>query len=201
MTNLLIATSNPGKIREYADLLDAFQVDWITINELKDPPPEVEEVGKTYAENAAWKARAYQRHSNMIVLADDSGLEVDALGGEPGLHSARYAGPGASDADRRKLLLHNLRDVPPPRTARFRCAIAVAGTTGEVQLAEGVCPGEIALEERGTNGFGYDPIFYLPDHGRTMAELPAEVKNRVSHRGRALQAARPLILEALRKAR
>lgn len=197
MTTLLVATTNPGKTREFSDLLNEMGIDWVTPLDLGQPPLNVEESGETYEDNARLKAMAYRRHFNMPVLADDSGLEVDALNGEPGIRSARYGGPNASDADRRRILLDKLRDVPPPRTARFRCVVAVADAQGNVRATEGVCPGEVGFEERGSNGFGYDPIFYLPEYGQTMAELPSEIKNRISHRGRALQAAKRWILAAV----
>jgi XTP/dITP diphosphohydrolase len=131
-------------------------------------------------------------------MGDDSGLEVDALAGAPGLHSARYAGLGATDADRRAKLIRELRDIHAPRPARFRCALAIALPNGNVQLFEGTCEGEIILEERGSQGFGYDPVFYLPEYQRTMAELPPEVKNQISHRARAAQAALPYLTALLK---
>ena len=130
------------------------------------------------------------RQHALVTLADDSGLEVDALSGAPGVYSARYAGEEASDADRRAKLIDVLHRVPAPRRARFRCVIAIAQPGGAIDCFEGVCEGEIILEERGANGFGYDPVFYLPEHGCTMAELPSAVKNQMSHRARAAQAAR-----------
>jgi XTP/dITP diphosphohydrolase len=153
----------------------------------------VPETGDTYADNARLKAVALAEASGRVTLGDDSGLEVAALGGRPGLYSARYAGPGASDADRRQKLLQELGQRPPPRPARFVCAVAVAvpseaGGVG-VRDFEGECRGEIALEARGQNGFGYDPVFLLPAYGLTMAELPEAVKNTLSHRARAVQAA------------
>jgi len=130
----------------------------------------------------------------LVTLADDSGLEVDALGGQPGLHSARYVTrPEATDADRRQLLLERLEGQPKPWRARFRCWVAVVAPDGRTQLAEGVCEGEILPEERGQNGFGYDPIFLIPELGKSMAELSMEQKNRLSHRARAVQAALPLL--------
>jgi XTP/dITP diphosphohydrolase len=151
---------------------------------------DVEETGTTYAENARLKAAVFAQASGLLTLADDSGLEVDALSGAPGVYSARYAGEEASDADRRAKLIDVLRQVPAPRRARFRCVIAIAQPGGAIECFEGVCKGEIILEERGANGFGYDPVFYLPEHGYTMAELPSAVKNQMSHRARAAQAAR-----------
>ncbi|MEW6240318.1 MAG: non-canonical purine NTP pyrophosphatase, partial [Chloroflexota bacterium] len=136
--------------------------------------------------------------SGLVSLADDSGLEVDALNGAPGLHSARYSlMQRASDTDRRAYLLHNLRGKPRPWTARFRATVAIATPRGDVELAEGICPGEIVPEERGTGGFGYDPIFLLQEMGLTMAELSMDEKNRLSHRARAVQAARPILIRLL----
>jgi XTP/dITP diphosphohydrolase len=160
---------------------------------------EVDETGQSYAENAVLKARAFYRASHMATLADDSGLEVDALGGLPGLRSARFSPlPNASDADRRNYLLSFLREKPRPWKAHFHCTIALVFPNGEPQIAEGECNGEIIPEERGNNGFGYDPIFLLPEMGCTMAELTDQQKNQLSHRARALQAARPLIERWLR---
>jgi XTP/dITP diphosphohydrolase len=170
------------------------------------PPPDPEEVaaaltveesGQTYAENAAAKARAWAAATGLVALADDSGLEVEALGGAPGVFSARYApGPSPTDADRRRHLLLQLEGQPRPWRARFVCVIAVATPTGALHFAEGTCEGEIIPTERGSHGFGYDPIFWLPELERTMAELLPEEKNRLSHRGRAAAAIRP-VLKAL----
>ena len=155
---------------------------------------EVDESGASFQENAVLKARAYAAASGLPSLADDSGLEVDALGGAPGVFSARYAGAGASDQDRRQKLLTALADTPiDRRSARFRCVVAISDPGGRVAVAAGTCEGRIALEPRGTNGFGYDPVFYLPEYGCTMAELRPELKNQISHRARAIQAARPLL--------
>jgi XTP/dITP diphosphohydrolase len=159
---------------------------------------QVEEKGSTYGENAALKARAFTQHTGLISLADDSGLEVDALGGAPGLYSARYAPQlDASDADRRIYLLEQLRDQPRPWTARFRCTLAIATPGGGMHLTEGVCPGEILPKERGQGGFGYDPVFWIPGLGCTMAELSMQTKNRISHRARAVRAAIPLLEELI----
>lgn len=190
---LLIATNNQGKVRELQEILSDLHVELVTPTQI-GLTLEVEEDGFTYEENAAKKALAFARASGLIALADDSGLEVDALDGAPGLHSARYSPkPGATDADRRAYLLEKLTGKPHPWTAHFHATIAVATPEGEVQFAEGNCPGEIVPEERGSGGFGYDPIFFLPELGQTMAELPAAEKNRLSHRARAAQAARPIL--------
>jgi len=198
MIKLLIATNNPGKVREYEALLRGLPLT-LTCPAQEGIDIRVEETGSTFAENARLKAVAYARASGLLTLADDSGLEVDALGGEPGPRSARYAGPGASDENRYRLLLSGLEGVPwERRTARFRCVIAVATPQGEVRTAEGTCEGIIAFEPKGKHGFGYDPVFYVLEHGQTMAELGPEVKNRISHRARAAEGARRILQELLR---
>jgi XTP/dITP diphosphohydrolase len=154
----------------------------------------VEESGETYAENAALKAQAFAQASGLVSLADDSGLEVAALDGRPGLHSARFAPqPGATDSDRRAVLLKLLKDHPQPWTARFVCVVAIAKPDGTLKFAEGECAGMIIPEERGCNGFGYDPLFFIPEIGKTMAELDMDEKNRLSHRARAVKAAIPIL--------
>ncbi len=187
MRNLLIATNNVGKVNEIKALLNHLDLTLVTPSDL-GITLDVTEDGQTYAENATKKALAFAQTSGMTAMADDSGLEVDALGGQPGMRSHRfYPVPNASDADRRKYLLERLEGKPPPWTARFRATIAVASPSGEVKLATGECEGTIISEERGSNGFGYDPIFYIPDVGCTMAELEMDEKNRLSHRARAIQ--------------
>ena len=194
---ILLATTNPGKIAEMRALLSALEVELVSAADLGLEVQVIED-GATYAENAARKALAYSRASGLPALADDSGLEVEALGGQPGLHSARYAPqPAATDADRRAYLLQKLRGQPRPWRARFCCTVAIAAPEGELHFSEGECPGEIIAEERGSNGFGYDPIFLLSALGRTMAELTMEEKNRLSHRARAVQAALPVLREIL----
>lgn len=194
MSTLLLATNNQGKLRELQFILADLPIELLTPADIH-LNLEVDEDGSTYAENAAKKALAFARASGLTCLADDSGLEVDALGGAPGLYSARYSSkPGATDADRRRFLLQNLEEKPRPWVARFRATVAIAGPDGSVQIAEGTCPGEIIPEERGSGGFGYDPIFLLPELGLTMAELPEETKNRLSHRARAVQAAKPILM-------
>jgi len=200
---LLLASTNPGKLVEIQAVLNGLPIELLLPADI-GIKLQVEETGQTYAENAALKARAYWQASRLVSLADDSGLEVDVLDGAPGLHSARYSPkPGASDADRRAYLLEQLRGLRPPAglpgwPAKFVCTVAIADLEGQIHLAEGFCPGFIITEERGTHGFGYDPLFYIPKYGGTMAELGPEIKNRISHRARALQAARP-ILEKLIK--
>lgn len=194
MTRLLIATKNRGKVREYHELLAGLPLE-ITFPAEEGRWLEVEESGETFEENACLKARAFARHSGLLTLADDSGLEVDALGGAPGVYSARYAGPGASDADRYRKLLADLAEIPEDqRSARFRCVIAVAWPDGRVEMAAGACEGQIGFEPRGDYGFGYDPVFIVAGQdGKTMAELAPDVKNRISHRARAVDAVRPIL--------
>lgn len=188
---LLVATHNPGKRREYRALLAPLKVE-IRFPDDLDVHLDVREDGTTYAENAHKKAQRYASASGMLTLADDSGLEVDALGGAPGIHSARYA--AGSDADRVEALLEDLRGVPrSDRTARFRCVLVIVTPTNEIYEADGTCEGLIATEPRGTGGFGYDPVFYLPDHDATMAQLPGAEKNRISHRAQAVQEALPVL--------
>ncbi len=194
---LLIATHNRGKLMEYQELFAGLPLDLITLDEV-GIREDVEETGATFAENAKLKAVAFARPSGLLTLADDSGLEVDALGGEPGIYSKRYAGENKSDADRIVFLLEKLKNVPPSqRTARFRCAIAIASPRGEVWESAGTCEGIILHAPRGTNGFGYDPVFYFADLHATMAELPTEVKNRVSHRARAAQGVREILTKEI----
>jgi XTP/dITP diphosphohydrolase len=198
MPKLLIATENKGKRRELQELLaDLPGIELVVPSQL-GITLNVQETGSTYAENAALKARAYCDAGKMITLADDSGLEVDALDGAPGIYSARYSPRrGATDADRRAFLLENLKGKPRPWLAHFHAALALALPGGEVRIAEGDCPGEIIPEERGSNGFGYDPIFLLSERGLTMAELGDAEKNRLSHRARAVANAVPILKEAL----
>jgi XTP/dITP diphosphohydrolase len=198
---LLIATNNPGKVREYKELLADLPVE-ITFPAHEGLVLEVKESGETFKENAQLKAIAYARASGLLTLADDSGLEVDALGGEPGVRSARYAGPQANDIDRYRKLLAALAAVPQEqRTARFRCVVAVAQPDGTTYTATGTCEGEIGFAPRGEHGFGYDPIFILAGgSGQTMAELAPDVKNRTSHRARATEAIRPILVHLSAKA-
>lgn len=196
MTNLVIATGNSGKIVELRALLQHLP---ITLNNPHDLSLflEIVEQNDSYSANAERKAHAYAKASGHWSLADDSGLEVDPLMGAPGLQSARLAGPGHSDADRRELLLSLLQPHQRPWTARFRCVVALASPSGEIDFAEGVCEGQIISEERGHEGFGYDPIFLLKDRDQTMAELSMEDKNRLSHRARAVHAILPVLVDKL----
>jgi XTP/dITP diphosphohydrolase len=196
LTKLLVATNNPGKVREYEELLtDLPETLDVTFPAREGLTLEVEESGETFEENARIKALAYAQASGLISLADDSGLEVDALGGAPGIHSARYAGPATSDVDRYRKLLDALANVPAgQRSARFRCVVALALPDGTVHTADGLCEGEIGFAPRGEHGFGYDPVFVAKGHGgRTMAELPPDVKNEISHRALALLAIQPVL--------
>ena len=194
MKKLLIATNNKGKVEEIRDLLKDIDADLVTPADI-GLKLEVVEDGKTYVENAGKKAVAFAHASQLISLADDSGLEVDVLDGAPGLYSARYSSkPGATDADRRSYLLQNLQNKPRPWVAHFHATIAIADEPDKAaQFAEGQCYGEIIPEERGTGGFGYDPIFFFPELGRTMAELNMDEKNRLSHRARAIINAKPIL--------
>jgi XTP/dITP diphosphohydrolase len=185
MPTLLLATTNPGKVREFRDLLDGCGWEIVTPADA-GLSLEVEETGASYAENARLMARAFAAASGLPALADDSGLEIDALGGEPGVHSARYAGRDTTHARKIELLLDRLRDVDDAeRTARFRAVITVAFPDGREFQTEGVCEGRITRAPRGEGGFGYDPIFLVGAGPLTMAELAAAEKNRISHRARA----------------
>ncbi|HXF86577.1 MAG TPA: non-canonical purine NTP pyrophosphatase [Anaerolineales bacterium] len=219
MSPLLIATNNKGKIAELQDLLNDTGIELVTPAQIGLELDVIED-GATYKENALKKAIAFAKASHLVSLADDSGLEVDALGGAPGLYSARYGslnGNKLSDAERRKYLLQKLKDKPRPWTARFKATIAIAIPTPltlskakdlfsreeplwslqddslGVICTEGICEGEIIPEERGTGGFGYDPIFLLPELGKTMAELSMEEKNRLSHRAKAVRKASEIL--------
>ena len=186
---LVLATRNAGKVREFQTLLGALDVDIRTLEDYSEIPP-LPEPGETFVENATSKATTVAGLTGEIALADDSGIEVDALDGAPGVHSATILGDGATDEDRYRWLLDRLRGVEEGRRgARFRAVVAVARPNGDVRTFEGTCEGRVALEPRGGHGFGYDPIFYVPHHGQTMAELAPDVKNRISHRRRALDAA------------
>ncbi|HEX75631.1 MAG TPA: RdgB/HAM1 family non-canonical purine NTP pyrophosphatase [Dehalococcoidia bacterium] len=199
MPKLLLATTNQGKAREYRHLLKGLPFELVTLLE-EGIDMVVDEKNTSLEENAQLKATSYTSLSHLITLADDSGLEVDALSGEPGIRSARFAGDSASDKDKVQHLLGRLREVPwEKRTARFRCVIAIATPEGRMELCHGECHGLIAFEAKGDNGFGYDPIFYLTEFDRTMAELPLEIKNQTSHRGRAAQKAHQILEQLAEK--
>ena len=195
MPKLLIATNNAGKIAEFRELLDGCGWELATPGDL-GLKLAVPEDGRSYEENARKKALQYARASGLVSLADDSGLEVDALGGRPGIFSARYAGADRTDEERVQKLLEELANVPDAkRTARFRAVIAIADPSGRVETADGMVEGMIARAPRGANGFGYDPVFLLPDRGLTTAELPSAEKHAISHRGIAARKARALLEE------
>jgi XTP/dITP diphosphohydrolase len=194
----VLATGNRGKVREIERLLDGLGVTLITPDDLA-APPEVVEDGDTFEANALKKARAFAEAAGLPALADDSGLCVDALGGRPGVHSARWGGPGATDADRCRLLLEEMAPVTDnDRGAAFVCVMALCRPDGTGRTFEGRCRGRITRTPRGDNGFGYDPVFFVPEFDRTMAQLPIEVKNKISHRGRALAAMSQELIPFLR---
>jgi XTP/dITP diphosphohydrolase len=191
---LLVATNNPGKLEEYQHLLRDLSLEIASLRQ-EEIDYEPEETGVTFEENAILKANAFAKRSGLLTLADDSGLEIDRLGGAPGVHSARYGGTRrGEDVRRYEFVLRQLEGVPEPeRTGRFRCVVALATPEGHVATAEGAIEGVIAFEPQGDHGFGYDPIFFIPKFDCTMAQLPPETKNRISHRARAAQAAVPII--------
>jgi XTP/dITP diphosphohydrolase len=192
---LLVATRNAGKLRELAAALEPLDIEVVDLETLEDPT-DVEETGSTFEENARLKAEEYSRRTDLPVLADDSGLEVDALDRAPGVHSARYGGPGLNDQDRNQKLLEALQEVPTDRrTARFRCTLALASAGKTLATFEGTIEGRILEAPSGENGFGYDPVFFHPPSGCTTAELTLADKQRVSHRGQAIAA----FLEALKR--
>ena len=193
--DLLIATSNKDKITEITEILAGLDLHLLSLDDLPQPHPPVEETASTFSGNAVIKAEYYFRQTGLISLADDSGLEVDALGGRPGVYSARYGGKGVSSAEQIAMLLEELKDVPSEkRTARFVCSIAIAGL-GSTETFTGRCEGLVAFSPRGNAGFGYDPIFFDPQLDRTFAELDRAVKAEHSHRGKALRLARKWIIE------
>ncbi len=180
---IVLATANKGKVREFEGLLGGVFGNIVSLNDLASPPGVIED-GETFRENAVKKARAIASYSGIPALADDSGLEVDALGGRPGVYSARYAGEGATDGDNITKLLSELEGADN-RRARFVCFLALVTPEGKEITAEGRREGVIMMEPRGGGGFGYDPVFFLPEYNKTMAEIPAELKNKISHRARA----------------
>ena len=192
---LLVATGNPGKVLELGALLRGVPYTLVSLRDL-GLPAEIEEPADTFEGNAVIKAETYARMSGLLTMADDSGLEVDALDGAPGVHSRRFAGEDASDDDRTALVLRRLADTSwERRTARYRCVLALAAPGEPTLTCEGVCSGIISYEPRGEGGFGYDPVFYLPEYDRTVAELSLEEKNRVSHRARAAARAANVLKE------
>lgn len=193
MRSLLLGTGNRHKVEELRAMLQGLPFRLFSLNDVAITH-DVEEIGDSFQDIAALKARAYAREANMLTLADDSGLEIDALGGEPGIYSARYLGPDASYEERFQSIFSRLAGLPQEqRTARFRSVVAIAEPTGEVYFAEGTVEGLILAEARGAHGFGYDPIFFVPELGLTTAEMTPEQKNQISHRGRAIEQARLLL--------
>lgn len=194
---LVLATNNKDKIREIRDLLDDLPITILTAEDFLDFPDPVED-GQTLEDNAIIKAKAIREFCDMPSLADDSGLEVDALGGAPGVYSSRYAGENCTYADNNRKLLHLLKGISPrQRTARFRCVVAIAWADGSVETVEGVAEGLITEEIAGREGFGYDPVFYYPPARKRFSEMTLDEKNVVSHRGLALQKARDLLIRRL----
>ncbi len=197
MRDLLIATHNQGKVIEFGDILLELDVRLLSLADI-GLTMEVQETGSTFAENAVLKAERYARESGLLTLADDSGLEVDALDGRPGVYTARYGGNGLTTQQRYQYLLAEMTGVPAEkRTARFRCVVALADRERLLGTAAGVCEGRIAFAPAGDGGFGYDPVFFLTERGVTMAQLPAAEKRRLSHRGRAARAIMPLLRTVL----
>jgi XTP/dITP diphosphohydrolase len=197
LVKLLVATGNMGKVNELARLLDGLAIEWLSLADV-GLAADVAETGATCRANAILKATSYARLSGLLTLADDSGLEVDALGGEPGAQAAYFGGVGLSPAQRYERLLEKLRNVPwRERAARFRSVVALANPGSLLGTAEGTCEGIITRAPAGSGGFGYDPVFFLPEFGRTFAQLASEQKNQISHRARAIAAITPLLCQAL----
>ena len=193
---LILATNNPNKLREFREILEGTGVEILSQSQA-GLTLDVEETGTTFAENSRLKAEAACRASGLPAIADDSGICCDALGGEPGVYSARYGGPGLDDSMRNALLVKNMRG-KPDRTARFVCAVTCVFPNGDVLATQAECVGQLLEEERGAGGFGYDPLFYLPEKKKTTAELSPEEKNAVSHRGAAVRAMRARLEEYFR---
>jgi len=185
---IVVATENPGKLREIKESLRGLDLQILSLTDLSPLTPIVED-GTTFRENAFKKARTVAHYTDRLTIADDSGLEVDYLRGDPGVRSARFAGENASDTENNRKLLQCLEGIPSSqRGATFRCVIAVVDPQGRESAIEGTCRGVIGEKEKGSQGFGYDPLFIIPEVGKTLAELPLEEKNRISHRGKALAA-------------
>ena len=195
---LLVATHNQGKLVEFAEMFDDLDIEWLSLDDLA-VTTDVEETGTTFRENAILKAASYAKETGLLTLADDSGLQVDALNGAPGVYTARYGGKGLSHEERYHYLLQTIKDVPwEKRTARFRAVIVISTPDGEILAEEdGVCEGMIALEPAGNGGFGYDPVFYLPGREQTMAQVGTAVKHQISHRGQAVKKIAPRLRKIL----
>lgn len=197
MIDIVIATRNKNKIKEITALLEGMPINIFSLDDGNWQIPEIQEDGKTFKENAIKKAKTIARLTSKLTLADDSGLMVDALGGQPGVYSARFAGGDATDRENNLKLLQLMKNIPPDRRgAQFVCVIAVASPEGKVDAVEGICRGDIGYLEEGGGGFGYDPIFIPTGYNKTFAELSMSVKNKISHRGRALEKAK-LVLERI----
>ncbi len=195
---VVIATRNPGKLREIQAILTPLGLKVLSLRDFPEIP-EILENGQTFEENAVKKAAAVARQTGRVAIADDSGLAVNALQGRPGVFSSRFAGEKATDEDRYRQLLKDMAGVPEgQREAAFICAVALASPNGKVEVVKGECWGEIALAPKGSHGFGYDPVFFLPELGKTMAELEPEVKNRISHRARALEKLKSILPKFLK---
>jgi XTP/dITP diphosphohydrolase len=196
---IIVATRNKGKVREIRRALKGLGLKIHSLNDFSDSP-EIEENGKTFTENALKKARFYSEYFGKITIADDSGLEVDALKGWPGVFSARYAGKGASDRKKNQKLLREMEGIRiSKRGARFKCVMAMVSQEGKEKVVEGSCRGRIGFKAVGKRGFGYDPVFVLPQYGKTMAQLTLEEKNKVSHRGKALKKLRKIIIKMFKR--
>jgi XTP/dITP diphosphohydrolase len=196
---VIVATKNRGKVREIRRALKGLGLKIYSLNDFSDIP-EIEEDGKSFTENALKKARFHSKYFKKLAIADDSGLEVDRLKGLPGIYSARYSGEGASDRENSQKLLREMEGIPiSKRGARFKCVIAMVSHDGKEVVAEGSCRGRIGFREVGKKGFGYDPIFILPQYGKTMAQLTLEEKNKVSHRGKALRKLKKIIVRTLER--
>ncbi len=196
---IIVATKNRGKVREIRKALKGLGLKIYSLNDFSDVP-EIEEDGESFTENALKKARFYSKHFGKLTIADDSGLEVDALEGLPGIYSARYSGEGASDRENNQKLLREMEAIRiSKRGARFKCVMAMVFHDGREAVAEGSCRGRIGFREMGKKGFGYDPLFLLPQYGKTMAQLTLKEKNRVSHRGKALKKLKKIIVKTLER--
>jgi len=195
---IVFASGNEGKVKEIKEMLEGMGIELVSLKDYADVP-EIVEDGKSFLENALKKARIISSFTGETVLADDSGLQVDVLGGEPGIYSARYAGDKANDDDNINLLLAKLKDIPQEkRTASFCCALVLYKVDGSYDSFESKWKGLIIDDRRGSNGFGYDPVFFDPELKKTAAELPPEIKNRVSHRGQAFAELKRKLVERLR---
>ncbi|WP_418790778.1 XTP/dITP diphosphatase [Phosphitispora sp. TUW77] len=196
---IILATGNQGKVRELREILGDNDIEILSLRDFSEIG-EIVEDGSTFEENALKKAKTVAEAVGLTAVADDSGLEVDFLEGAPGVYSARFAGTGNNDLENNLKLLSLMKDVPDrQRTARFRCVIAVVTPSGETYTADGTCEGMIAREMSGDNGFGYDPLFFLPDYGKTFAQLEPEIKNRISHRGKALARIESVLAEVIER--